>query len=91
MVRVFVDRELWTSVANDVPPSPGSPYHAVLRGQVRHDLTGLWTNYTNMTFRSIRASYTSVGAVETCFIVACMRYGDVRRLYAMFVIMTSER
>jgi hypothetical protein len=58
-------RELWMGVANDVLPSPGSPDHAVLRGQVRHELTGLWPNYTKMTFRIIRDSYTSVGAVDT--------------------------
>jgi hypothetical protein len=64
MVRVFMDRELWLGVANNASPSPGCPYHGVLRGQVRHDLTGLWPKYTKMTFRIIRASYTTVGAVE---------------------------
>ena len=64
MVRVFMDREIWMGVSNDVPPSPGCSYHAVLRGQVLHDPTGLWPKYAKMTFRIIRASYTSVGAVE---------------------------
>ena len=75
-----MDREIWMSVANDVPPSPGSPYYAVLRGQVRHDLTSLKTNYAKITFGIIRASYTSMGDVETCSVMAWMRYGAVRHV-----------
>lgn len=77
-------------MANDMPLSPASPYPAALRGQARRDPTGLWTNYTEMRFIVIRTSYRSEGAVETCYIVACMRNGAVRRL-SLFVFMASER
>jgi len=87
MVRVFMDRELWMSVANDVPPSPGSPYHAVLRGQARHDLVGLWPNCTKMTLRIIRALWVLWRHVVLC--PACVTaLSDA--LSAMFVLMTSE-